>query len=246
MPLNLARGPAEVLMRGTVTKERKLLFPYVETRRVRLRAVTVGDADDEYDLFLRNGMNNLPNLDMWLASYSKDLAEHSSYARDRAAHFVIQQLRDGSDVGFGGLFELSPAGHVELGLYTDLTKADLGIGAEAVLLLYNYAFATWRVRKVYARTTDAAIGFFGGTLGSIARREATLPEHQYFRGLLWDIYIYAVYRADWEARGRTLLDRLVADPSGCGTGAGNERACERTGMHSASAKRTSSASEVAV
>lgn len=209
-------GPSGVLMRGTkpesVGQERVLLFPYVETRRVRLRAASASDGTDTYELFLRNGMNNLPNMDMFLAAYSREFAAHSAYARDLAAHFAIQQRRNEVDVGFGNLFELSPAGHIEVGLYTDLTKADVGIGAEATLLLINYAFATWRVRKVYARTTDAALRFFGGTLGSIARREAVLPEHQYFRGLLWDIYIYAIYRADWEARGRDVIQRLVASP----------------------------------
>jgi RimJ/RimL family protein N-acetyltransferase len=206
-------GPSGVLMRGAVRPPgQALLFPYVETRRVRLRAALASDGTDNYEFFLRNGMNNLPNLDMFLAAYSRDLASHSAYSRDLAAHFVIQQRRDNMDVGFGGLFELSPAGHVEVGLYTDLNKADIGIGAEATLLFINYAFATWRVRKVYMRTTEASLRFFGGTLASISRHEAVLPEHQYFRGMLWDVYIYAVYRPDWEARGRDVLERLVGGP----------------------------------
>jgi len=202
-------GPSDL---ARVGQERVPLFPHVETQRVKLRAATASDGTDNYELFLRNGMNNLPNLDMFLAAYSRDLASHSAYSRDLAAHFVIRQRRNDTDVGFGGLFELSPAGHVEVGLYTEPAKADVGIGAEATLLFINYAFATWRVRKVYARTTDAALRLFGGTLASIARREAVLPEHQYFRGLLWDVYIYAFYRADWEARGRDVLERLVAGP----------------------------------
>ena len=198
--------------RGGHPDQGTVLFPHVETRRVRLRPATASDGTDNYELFLRNGMNNLPNLDMWLAAYSRDLAAHSAYSRDLAGHFVIQQRRDGADVGFGGLSELSPAGHCEVGLYTDLAKADVGIGAEATLLFINYAFATWRVRKVYMRTTDAAVGFFGGTLAAISRKEAVLPQHQYFRGRLWDVYLYAVYREAWDERGAALVERLVGGP----------------------------------
>lgn len=198
--------------RGSHPNQGTALFPHVETRRMRLRPASAAEGTENYEIFLRNGMNNLPNLDMWLAAYSRDFAAHSIYLRDLAAHFIIQQLRDNADVGFAGLAELSPAGHCELGLYTDLRKADIGIGAEATLLLLNYAFATWRVRKVYMRTTDAAIGFFGGTLATMCRREAVLKEHQYFRGRLWDIYLYAVHRTDWDERGAQIVERLVAGP----------------------------------
>lgn len=208
----------QVLAHGAHPDQRTVLFPHIETQRVRLRPALAADGPATYELFLRTGMNNLPNMDVFVAGYSRELSSHSAYSRDLAAQFAIQQRRDGEEVGFGGLFELSPAGHVELGLYTDLRKADVGIGAEATLLFINYAFATWQIRKVYMRTTDASRWFFGGTLASMVRKEACLPDHMYFRGRLWDMDIYAIYRSEWDARGAALVERLVTGPRTGGDG----------------------------
>lgn len=179
-----------------------MLYPYTETQRIVLRPAETADGAEIYHLLLRLGLNSLPRLDEFVATF-----DHGA-----AAIFAIHLRHDNQVVGFGTIQQLDPDGHVQVGIFTDAERAKYGIGGEAMMLLINYAFATWTfVRKVYFLTTEASMGAFGSALATVPR-EATLPEHVYFAGKLWDLHWYAVYRDGWEEQTARLVSRLAEGP----------------------------------
>jgi RimJ/RimL family protein N-acetyltransferase len=179
-----------------------VLTPYVETQRVVLRPAGSSDGEAVYDLLLRLGLHSLPSMESFLKTFD----------RNAAAMFAIHLRHNDELIGFGSLQQLDRNGHIQVGIFTDVAKARYGVGGEAMMLLVNYAFATWdHLRKVYFLTTEASLDSFGSALGTIPK-EATLPQHSYFAGKLWDLHWYAVYRATWEQIGATVLARLVQGP----------------------------------
>ncbi|MGP3912342.1 GNAT family N-acetyltransferase [Nonomuraea sp. 10N515B] len=180
-----------------------MLSPHVETQRTALRPAGAADGTAVYELLLRLGHHSLPTLDTFLGTFDENVD----------ALFAIQSRHGGDTVGYGSLHQLDPAGHIQIGIFTDTARARFGVGGEAMMLLVNYAFATWeQVRKVYFLTTDASLDSFGAALANVPR-EATFPQHSYFAGQLWDIHWYAIYREQWETEGALILDRLVRGPS---------------------------------
>ncbi|MGF1646451.1 MAG: GNAT family N-acetyltransferase [Kineosporiaceae bacterium] len=126
--------------------------------------------------------------------------------------FVVELSGRDEAIGFAMLQNHSPAGHVEVGIYTDDSRSPVGAGAEATVLLINYAFAALEVLKVYAVTTELSRGGFGVAF-TAGVREATLPDHFYFHGRLWDAYYYAVTLDEWLRVGIPFVDRLTSAPS---------------------------------
>ncbi|MBP2473523.1 RimJ/RimL family protein N-acetyltransferase [Crossiella equi] len=180
-----------------------MLTAHAQTQRIALRPIEPGDGTAVYELLLRLGLHSLPPLETFL----------STYDRGANAIFRITARHNGETVGFGSLQHLDPHGHIQVGIFTDPDKARLGIGGEAMMLLVNYAFATWEeVRKIYFLTTDVHLEAFGTTLARVPR-ELTLPEHVYFAGRLWDLHWYAIYREEWTALNAPVLDRLVRGPA---------------------------------
>lgn len=167
-----------------------MLFPHVETRRLRLVPSTA--SEETFDILLSGGVESLSDLDTYLADHKKS---------DINAYFLAVSKATGKTVGFTTLHELNQAaGHVQVGLYSDVRQENLGLGNEAGMLTINYAFAMWNVRKVYVRTTEATIANFGPKMEEV-EPEAVLREHFYFCGRLWSLYIYSITRQDWEGWG---------------------------------------------
>lgn len=180
-----------------------MLTPYVETQRTSLSIADPSDGIALYELLLGLGLHSMPPLKVFL----EQLAQ-----QDISALFAITLRHTGETVGFGTLHEMDPAGHINIGIFTDTDKARFGLGGEAMMLLVNYAFATWdNVRKVYFVTTDASLDRLGW-VGDLIPKEATLPEHMFFRGRLWDVHFYAIYRTMWQQQGADVLARLVQGP----------------------------------
>ncbi|MEU4835559.1 GNAT family protein [Streptosporangium sp. NPDC023615] len=180
-----------------------MLIPHLETQRTTLSIADLSDGVILYELLLGLGLHSMPPLKVFLEQLKK---------QNISALFTIKLRQSGETVGFGTLHEMDPAGHIQIGIFTDTDKARYGLGGEAMMLLVNYAFATWEnVRKVYFVTTDASIDRLGW-VGDLIPREATLPKHMFFQGCLWDVHFYAIYRRIWEEKGADVLTRLVEGP----------------------------------
>lgn len=179
-----------------------MLYPYTETQRLVLRPAGPEDGESIYHLLLQLGVSSLPSLNEFTATFNQGAA----------AIFAIHVRHNDEVVGFGTLQQLDVNGHIQVGIFTDVERAKFGIGGEAMMLLINYAFATWDfVRKAYFLTTEASMAAFGSALSTIPR-EATLKDHSYFAGRLWDLHWYAVYRESWEDRAARLVARLAEGP----------------------------------
>jgi RimJ/RimL family protein N-acetyltransferase len=176
-----------------------LLFPHVETRRLKLVPSTA--SEETFDILLSGGVESLSDIDTYLADHRKS---------DINAYFLSVSKATGKTIGFTTLHELNqPAGHVQVGLYSDIRQENLGLGGEAAILTINYAFAMWNVRKVYVRTTKATISNFGPQVEK-SEPEAVLRDHFYFCGRLWDVYIYSISREDWSEWGMPeMIERFL-------------------------------------
>lgn len=86
-----------------------------------------------------------------------------------------------------------------------------GLMAEAVLLAFNYAFATWPFRKIYMETTETSYGFFRSGLKRFFREEGRLREHTFWDGRYVDVMVLAVYRETW-AEHLERMRRLLEEP----------------------------------
>ncbi|MEU4806641.1 GNAT family protein [Actinosynnema sp. NPDC023587] len=177
-----------------------MLFPYVESKRIVLRPATGADGAEVYDVLFRAGAPGLPALDVFLDRFERGVQ----------AQFLVYR-RDSDDlVGHAALSDLAVAGHVRAAVFAAADPGE-GIAADAAALLVNFAFAMWRIRKVYFESHLADLAEFGftGDRAAVVRTEAVLPEHLWFRGRLWDQYVHAVYREHWDVDGVELLKEIV-------------------------------------
>lgn len=69
---------------------------------------------------------------------------------------------------------------------------------EALSLFMNYVFTSWPLRKVYAETTELSYPQFEGGKGRLFELEGVYPEHEYYDGRYWCMYMLAFYRTRWE------------------------------------------------
>lgn len=177
-------------------------MPHLETARVLFRPATPDNADDLYDSLLSTGLEPLPSLDRFRDGFGDAI-------QSGATLFAMYLRSNDRFAGFGSLRDHDPAGHLKLGISMNQEKLPYGVGAEAMLLLANYGFARWdHIRRVYIESTEASIARFGSAI-SVLRSEATLRDHVFFRGRLWDMHYYAVTREAWERGGAPALERLV-------------------------------------
>jgi hypothetical protein len=192
-----------------------VLDTHLQTRSVVFTPARPEDGPDLYRGLARTGMRVLPPVDAFSAALD------GSPDGD-AVVFAIRLRATGEIVGAGSLRDRDPAGHVKVGIYLDVDRTPPGAGAEAMMLLVNYAFAAWpQVRKVYILTTDASRDRFRSAVSRMPL-EAVLPGHVYFLGRLWDLYYYAIGRQAWEESGALVLRRFTrpAPAPAAGTGPG--------------------------
>jgi hypothetical protein len=178
-----------------------MLFPHTDSRRISMRPATAKDAPKIYDILFRSGRAGLPLLDAFVESFGRGLA----------ACFLVTSRETDEVVGFTTLSELAPpAGHVRV-------EANVAPGqpadvrAEAAALTANFAFAMWRLRKVYLHSTDPSIASlgFGPEHAAMIRNEAVFSDHVYLHGRTWDVNVFAIYREQWDTHGVDFLKQIL-------------------------------------
>ncbi|CCH33146.1 GNAT family protein [Actinosynnema sp. NPDC047251] len=177
-----------------------MLFPYSESKRITLTPAAPEDGPAVYDVLLRLGRRTLPPLDVFLAGYTHGVD----------AQFLVRHRDDGELVGVTTLSEQETAGHILASVHVN-AEQPVAIAADATALTVNFAFANWRLRKVYLQSHEGdldALGF-GDRPAELVREEAVLPDHLYFQGRRWDMHVYAVYREQWDEHGVEWLNQIV-------------------------------------
>jgi hypothetical protein len=175
------------------------MFPHTQTRRIALEPASAASArDNVLSTLLRTGLESVrPKADTVQAIMEMCCAA-----------FLVRHRITGNVLGFSMLHSLSPAGHVRCGLYLDPERARMGVGAEAVHLTVNYAFASYDITKVIAQTTQASFASFGLS-DEEPSRTAILDNYLYFRGRFWDLHTFQVHRWEWEYYIGRKLDRIL-------------------------------------
>lgn len=108
-------------------------------------------------------------------------------------------------IGTATLFHLElNAGHVQLGV----VALPGPWRALATLLATNYAFANWRVRKVYVWSHEDSVEGLSGH-SELARREASLTGFVHTGAEPVDAHVFAVYRDAWDEYGTKVVDEML-------------------------------------
>ncbi|MFF4616658.1 hypothetical protein [Nonomuraea jabiensis] len=177
-----------------------MLFPHAESALIQLKPATVADGRAIYDVLFELGRVTLPTVDAYLDVFTRGVA----------AQFLVVNKGSGEVAGFTELSEATPAGHVQAAVNIRRGQ-DEKIAADAAVLTINFAFAMWRIRKVYFQTHEeglASLGF-SGERALLVRQEATLADHLYFQGRTWDMHIHSIRREQWDEQGVPLVKEIV-------------------------------------
>ena len=177
-----------------------MLFPHSESKRIILNPTAAEDAPLVYDILLRLGRSTLPALDVFKRTFTRGVD----------AQFLVQSRDSGEVVGVTTLSEQEPAGHVQVAVHIN-AEQPVEIAADAAVLTVNFAFAMWRLRKVYFQTHEADLSSLGftGDHAAMVKAEAVLPGHMFFQGRIWDMHVHAIYRDQWDEHGTELLKKIV-------------------------------------
>ncbi|TKK87212.1 GNAT family N-acetyltransferase [Herbidospora galbida] len=176
-----------------------MLFPHAQSERVNLKPAGTDDGRTAYDVLFSLGRTALPTVDTYLERFGKGVA----------AAFLVELRDTGETVGLCELSEPSPAGHVQAAVHIRRGQ-DRSVAADAALLTVNFAFAMWRIRKVYFQTHEADLESLGfhGERAKLVRREAVLADHLYFQGRTWDMHVHSIQREMWDAQGAEIVNGI--------------------------------------
>ncbi|MBK1787877.1 GNAT family protein [Prauserella cavernicola] len=177
-----------------------MLFPHVESKRVLLRPASKQDGRTAYDILFRIGRTPLPVVDSYM----------DGFLQGAAAQLLLQNKDSGDIVGFTEVSEPSDAGHAQVSVHIDRAQSE-EIAIDAAALTVNFAFAMWRIRKVYFHTHEESLADLGfvGDYAELVTHEAVLADHMYFQGRHWDMHIHSISRNRWDEHGTELVKGIV-------------------------------------
>lgn len=174
-----------------------MLMPIIESELIALQPASIDDAGIAYEIQFRLGSRRMPLIDNYIADFGIG----------KSAYFMIRAKDSDEVIGTCSVTDPTPAGTVraEVDVVPECTEK---MRRDVNVLITNFAFAMWPTRKVYWYVTESDPERLSLDR-DLARQEAVLPKHRYFHGRQWDVYIYAVYRDDWTARGPELIASIT-------------------------------------
>jgi RimJ/RimL family protein N-acetyltransferase len=159
---------------------------------------------------------DLPRVASWInderigffngARFPVSLAEQEAWfegtVRDRTKKKLVIRTREGELAGMVSLFNLDAKNqNAEVGVYVAPEFHRRGYAAEALRMLVRFAFAELNLHKVYCT-------IFSFNPGSVRlfesvgfRPDGVRRGHVYAAGGFHDVLCYAMFRADFAARG---------------------------------------------
>src|SRR5690242_19539919 len=106
------------------TRGGHVLFPRLDSTRIRLTPVHAGDGSRAYEILLRAGAGTLPPLDAFLAGFGQG----------GRVRFIAEPKEGGEPVALVVLRDRDTAGHVHADVHVDAAQAGTGSGAETAML----------------------------------------------------------------------------------------------------------------
>jgi hypothetical protein len=184
------------------------------SRHVRLRTLTERDSAFVYQLMVSDRSGGRVRFGGATPSPEKVAA---SLWDSVLAQFVVEGVDSGLPLGLVAI--TSPNfrdGFAYLSALGSDRAQGLGMVAEGVILVFNYAFATWPFRKIYMEASEQSYAAFGSGLDRFFTEEGRLKQHTFWNGRYMDVAIFAVYRETWAHLAPRWLPRLHATGYGDG------------------------------
>lgn len=128
------------------------------------------------------------------------------------AQFVVETRGDGRPLGLVAI--TSPDFRNGFAYVAALARPETqgsGLVAEAALLMVNYGFQTWPLRKLYMEATEDSLRAFGGGAEGLFREEGRLVDHVFWNGRYVDMVILAVYRETWSGLAPRMVPLLTLE-----------------------------------
>jgi RimJ/RimL family protein N-acetyltransferase len=183
--------------------------PPMRTRHIRLHTITDRDALFLYDLMTSPAAGGRVRFAGATPSPEKVA---SSLWDSVLAQFIVEGATAQRPLGLVSI--TSPNfrdGYAYLSAVGTPEAQGSGLIAQGVLLGFNYAFLTWPFRKIYMEVSETSYEAFRSGLKSFFTEEGHLREHAFWDGRYVDVFLLAVYRETWAARGPRLVERLCVE-----------------------------------
>ncbi len=184
----------------------RLTVGTIETPRLLVRAFRAEDLDDVHALqsdpevirYLPWPLRTREESQEWLDAR---IAADTLAADDDAVAYAVERREDGRVIGSITLFLRSVEHRQgEIGFVVERAAQGQGYAAEATAAVLDHAFPALDLHRVVGRADarNASSATLMTRLGM--RQEAHFRESEWFKGEWGDLVVYAVLRAEWEAR----------------------------------------------
>ena len=184
--------------------EEQFRLPRLDGKRVLLRAVRPEDLAFVYDLETRpesitrwRFAGRTPSPEEAARSlFSGVLVQFVAVSRQHQEMFGLVNVHD-ADLGHGW---------AHLAALSTPAAQGSGLTVDAVIILLDYVFESFPLRKLYAEALDFNLSQFGSMIGRYFVEEGTLRDHYYYGGRYWDKHLLSLSRERWQEE----RDRLIA------------------------------------
>ncbi len=176
-------------------------------RRVVLRPVHVQDYPSLYAIAMAG-----ENATRW--RYRGATPSPEQFVRQMWDGVLVQYAVVGRQLGrlYGtvGLYNANlPSGYVYGYAMSAPDRMGSGKVVEGLLLMLEYAFRTWELRKVYFELPEFNLPQFQSAVGRYLVEEGRLIDHELLGGRRWDLVTLALYADVWHGPGKRLASGVI-------------------------------------
>lgn len=174
-----------------VSKGQSGLVGMLQGRRVRLRPVVNRDLDWIYALAMDPAVSS-----RW--RYRGATISPQQFSQQLwdgiLCQFVVEGVETGRIHGLASLYGYNPRSDTcYFAVVGPPDRNTRGRLLEGLIILVEYGFRTWDIRKMYAEVLEFNLPQFR-SLERYCELEGRLLAHEYHDGALWDLLTYALYR----------------------------------------------------
>jgi RimJ/RimL family protein N-acetyltransferase len=172
-------------------------LPVWISARVELRPLRAGDLD-----FLYSSSIAPENSFRW--RYRGAVPDPAEFSSQINAGVLIQLMvvkrRAQQPVGLVTCYNANHRdGYAYLSALSGPAFLNTGLVMDGVILMIDYLFLVWPLRKLYFESLEFSVSSYGSALGPVIVEEGRLRDHTFFGGRWWDLITSAIYRDDWES-----------------------------------------------
>lgn len=164
-------------------------------QQVSLRPVTPDDYGYLYYLAMDPSVsfrwrlrNTTPSFDVFKQSLHQNVL----------CQYMVTDTHSGQPDGFITLYNVDFRNGIGYLAYViDPRVQGTPAAFHGLVLFLGSVFRAWDLHKIYAETTDLSWPSFSSGGGRYFEVEGTYPDHEWYDGQLWTMYVLAFYRSKW-------------------------------------------------